>query len=603
VCDSRKVPEDIYFGDLNEAFAIYMLMATLAVHSQPARAGINPQNYDDEGRVAVEFFTQNAGCIEIKWEENLERIYFPIPPICTYLTEASRQNVLWTVNRESPGEKMMDFFIFTDELKAEMEHLERMSSYRIISFLSNNFEFLKTCMLYLAWVINALLLVDMTTTSATSPGDSVPAMYAAVAFSTPWIEFTVYGLGLVQTFLCLFIAGGVMSTNGPLAVDNSWNTYIRLLGKPAEDDPEPEEGSVTMLLTYGPEMAGIFDGDAGFLAMVVYYCISFNYLMKDSVVVVHLSYFIMAALGVVVQPFILCYHLMDIVYCSEILKNVLRAVTFNGVQLLMTAFLVLIVIYYFTIIEFNLFRTYFFNEDFSELRACDTLMDCMLTTIREGLINGGGMGDYLQKPTIASKAEYITRFFFDLTYFVTVLIILLNIVFGIIIDTFSAMREMFESKLADMKTTCFICSIECYTFDRQGTPFDIHIKEEHNMWKYLYYMVYLKTKDASDYTGVESYVTALMEEEDVGFYPVNRSMCLDADEEEEDPFQVDVVAKFEHVAREFSFLKKTIMGMKGETSTMQATTVDFNKSVMAQVDKLANGMTGILSELNSAKDM
>jgi len=261
------------------------------------------------------------------------------------------------------------------------------------------------------------------------------------------------------------------------------------------------------------------------------------------------------------------------------------------------------VLYLYTILEFLIMRNQFFHEDFTDMRACDQLITCYLVTMREGLINGGGVADYLPGATVQDPGPYILRFFFDISFFVIVLIILMNVIFGIIIDTFSAMREMTENKENDMKTVCFICSIDRYTFDKQGTPFDIHIKAEHNMWKYLYYLVYLKTKDETEYNGLESYVAALTEEENVGFYPVHKAMCLDADEEEEDPFQVDVVGKFENLNRELSFLKKTVMDMKGEASTMQATTVDFNKNLMTTLDNLSQQQVSILTELNTAKNI
>ena len=60
------------------------------------------------------------GCIEINWTrdgvDKLERVYFPIPPICEYLTEATREKVKWGVNRDSPGEKVQSFFEYTSEL-------------------------------------------------------------------------------------------------------------------------------------------------------------------------------------------------------------------------------------------------------------------------------------------------------------------------------------------------------------------------------------------------------------------------------------------------------------------------------------------------------
>jgi len=452
-------------------------------------------------------------------------------------------------------------------------------------------------------MINACLLYDLRAKVSTDPWDTVEVMYKNIEYTNDIVKLIVMGLGAVQTLLCLFIFMGVLATNGPLAVDNAWNTRIRLLGKPSEDEPEPEEGSVQMLLTRGPEMAGMNDGEAGFLAVVMYYIISFQYLMEDTVVLVHLTYFVMACLGWWDQ-FFFAYHLVDIVYGSETLKNVLRAVTFNGIQLLMTAFLCLILLYFYTIIEFTMLRNSFYlPDDFPDVRACDKMLDCFLVTVREGLVNGGGMADYLQPRSVEDKGWFLARFFFDLSFFIVILIILMNIIFGIIIDTFAAMREMTDSKLEDMKTTCFICSIDRYTFDRQGTPFDIHIKQEHNMWKYLYYLVYLKTKDETEYSGLESYVASLTAEDNVGFYPVNKSMCLDADDEEEDPFQVEVIGKFENVNRELTFLKKQVMDMKGDASTMQAATTDFNKNLMTQIENLSMAQSQILNELNTAKNI
>merc|ERR1719487_1637114 len=87
------------------------------------------------------------------------------------------------------------------------------------------------------------------------------------------------------------------------------------------------------------------------------------------------------------------------------------------------------------------------------------------------------MADYLAPRSIEDMDNFLARFFFDLSFFCVILVILMNVIFGIIIDTFSALRDMTETKINDMKTTCFICSIDRYTFDRQGTPFEIHIND------------------------------------------------------------------------------------------------------------------------------
>ena len=48
------------------------------------------------------------------------------------------------------------------------------------------------------------------------------------------------------------------------------------------------------------------------------------------------------------------------------------------------------------------------------------------------------------------------------------------------------------------------------------------------MWNYLYFMVYLSHKPDDEYTGQESYVSAKLQLQDVSFFPLNKSMDLQA---------------------------------------------------------------------------
>ena len=43
-------------------------------------------------------------------------------------------------------------------------------------------------------------------------------------------------------------------------------------------------------------------------------------------------------------------------------------------------------------------------------------------------------------------------------------------------------------------------------FENKGITFKDHCEKEHNMWNYLYYIVHLRTKDKTEFTGPESYV-------------------------------------------------------------------------------------------------
>ncbi len=47
-------------------------------------------------------------------------------------------------------------------------------------------------------------------------------------------------------------------------------------------------------------------------------------------------------------------------------------------------------------------------------------------------------------------------------------------------------------------------------FDNKTVTFEEHIKEEHNLWHYLYFIVLVRVKDSTEYTGPESYVAQMI---------------------------------------------------------------------------------------------
>lgn len=95
---------------------------------------------------------------------------------------------------------------------------------------------------------------------------------------------------------------------------------------------------------------------------------------------------------------------------------------------------------------------------------------------------------------------------YDLLFFFIVIIIVLNLIFGVIIDTFADLRSEKQQKELILKNTCFICGLNRSAFDNKTVSFEEHIKHEHNMWHYLYFIVLVRVKDPTEFTGPESYV-------------------------------------------------------------------------------------------------
>lgn len=44
------------------------------------------------------------------------------------------------------------------------------------------------------------------------------------------------------------------------------------------------------------------------------------------------------------------------------------------------------------------------------------------------------------------------------------------------------------------------------------------------MWNYLFYMAYIKDKDETEFTGIESYVAERLEKDEISWFPTGKSI-------------------------------------------------------------------------------
>jgi inositol 1,4,5-triphosphate receptor type 1 len=100
------------------------------------------------------------------------------------------------------------------------------------------------------------------------------------------------------------------------------------------------------------------------------------------------------------------------------------------------------------------------------------------------------------------------------------------LIFGVIIDTFADLRSEKQQKELILKNHCFVCGLNRSSFDNKKTSFEEHIKSEHNMWHYLYFIVLVKVKDPTEFTGPESYVHAMVKGSILDWFPRLRAMAL-----------------------------------------------------------------------------
>ncbi len=94
--------------------------------------------------------------------------------------------------------------------------------------------------------------------------------------------------------------------------------------------------------------------------------------------------------------------------------------------------------------------------------------------LNSGLRSGGGIGDSLQSVG-TEDGMFGPRILTDLLFFFVISTIILNLVFGLILDAFGALREEKDEKEKDMKENCFVCSLPYATFEKVGIERQDHI--------------------------------------------------------------------------------------------------------------------------------
>lgn len=69
---------------------------------------------------------------------------------------------------------------------------------------------------------------------------------------------------------------------------------------------------------------------------------------------------------------------------------------------------------------------------------------------------------------------------------------MLNIINGIIVDTFQSLREENNKKSLIKTEICYICSLDRSKFETNGIDFKNHQLKEHNIINYMQYIYFIQ---------------------------------------------------------------------------------------------------------------
>uniref|UniRef100_A0A7S2GQQ6 RyR/IP3R Homology associated domain-containing protein n=1 Tax=Octactis speculum TaxID=3111310 RepID=A0A7S2GQQ6_9STRA len=508
------------------------------------------------------------GYVEVNWNGRTEPVCFVLPRDHQSLQASVKQEFLHNADLSSSEKRMKQLVEVSDDFIFRTKHLDELetasSAYRLAKPHVESFRWF----IYgLVLILNLNRLMDyegddykytLTGLSKSKKGDIISCILAV---------FIIFGYGTIVTFVAL--------------------TEVPILWQKAMNNMEESDEKKVMTRDVGAftSLLVAFGGYCSFIILrTVYFPADAIY--WEVMLIVFLPWTIMSLRNYVVVPdkpviMVLClvYHsivqmnairntlvcmciciaglfhrkvfftvlLFDIFTLSDDLSAVTQAIYKPIKEIGITFYVIAVSSFVFTAFAFDYKTTHhdweFFYDDQQEIfiqidddenddsmATCHTLFDCTLITWYKA-IPSGDIGSVLDgiNAVDTSTSEYAWRVFFDLVFFIWVGVLLFNILTGLMVDTFSALREENETRAANLRNECFVCGYTRSAYEDLGGDyyFDTHAQVEHDVWSYLFFIAYLKQKDHTECNGVETYVLKMFEREDLDWVPARTSWRIE----------------------------------------------------------------------------
>lgn len=398
-------------------FELYKAVVMISDHTKDRYEFMASVTQLDAGveHAAFAQYRARSASIEILRDGRLQKIHFECKDR-NRLTEEMRESMKWNVNRDSPMDKLRDFVDRARVMGDDIRYLQRVVN---VSVLTRTLVAKPSIWKLISLTVTVLLNILMLTTwkGSDDEKDAEPD-----TDDTTWYPEAFTTLSILHMFTSLLLVSSFYLIHPPTM--RATARSVPFVGGaleamfPAPNDHRTEMSFFSILSVY------------------------------------HIVFLAASVLGYLFDGYFFGFHLLHIIVGNDILERVIQAVTKNGISLLWVSVLMLIIIYI-----FSLFAFAFMRENFNQKQGewCDTAFNCFISSLRLGLLSGGGLGEAVQMGGDDGKPGF--RTIFDVAFFLIITIIGLNVVFGIIVDTFSELRDEKFQIQAAMESECFIWSV------------------------------------------------------------------------------------------------------------------------------------------------
>jgi len=473
------------------------------------------------------YFAKHTASIEINRNGNLYKQYFPRLPPCFYLEKDLKKWFIDNVNRTTLHSKVSSLVFLSEEFIESLRINTSIKDFAGKNFLllliSKHLKLWKDLSFFLCIMQNLIILYW--SQEVLQDSHAFPFEFRMDSGKSDVIT-TLFLMELLQIGFSGLVWLFSISKRMPLVIKKAQKHIIFLENE--ENKAMEAEGSDSNNMPT----------EFNFLRFLNKVMIYLKFTVLDYYIMYYMIYTTLAVLGLF-NPFFIAALLCDIFVRFPLLLYVVKSLWRPKYQIFLTMALFIIIQYYFALAAF-----YIFYESFQDY--CEDLYQCFSLILDQTFKTNSGIGSFIapfQEQYVGWTLSW--RSIYDFLNCFIILNLIIEIIAGIIIDTFAVLRQEMEKMKDDIENYCFICGIKKQTLDKKTDErrgFVYHIELEHNLWNYIYYILYLKHKEKTEYSGFESYVSSRLDGDDISWFPLNKALTLsnknvDNDNEEEGEFE------------------------------------------------------------------
>lgn len=395
---------------------------------------------------AMGFDSYFASIEVITGRSQLQRIYFPIPPDCreqmkNRLVLNEMDNLVENVKRDSPEKKLDDFLDRSLQVKEVIQHqqyiLETSRFKEVFRFVSKYESTFVLITFLLTLYINICLLVNATDDNEKSNDYLTENVLAQV--QTAGVAHMILSFILLFNFL---MGTALVNINSGF----KWKSNV-------------SDGVIALEF-----LEGLIGGGAEAVfeilsAVLPDFMWAAFFLLTDMKTLYYIAFVLFSVLGVFSSVAYFCFHVLDVVMRISILGYVIKSVTMNIGQVAVTFLLGAVFMWIYSV-------TAVYNFGYNQYNYGDspdyTWPASLASTYWQHLDYG------LRGPPIFESYDdqATQKYIFDISYQIFIIVIMVAIITGIIIDTFSDLRSNKAEVEDDQQNVCFICGLGREIFER-----------------------------------------------------------------------------------------------------------------------------------------